>query len=189
MLNQIDDFPIHQSPEPIARPVSNDLNVYDRTRFNRYALVREGIVAPLYATYDAIPGVEDGKDQHIATARQRMAYVPGTRLAKSAEMGQVDHDGGIHTITVELILKFQMKSLGYGQPVRTQGMWNGELAIGDEASDPLTLDILKAESIHGQQVVRATGNQGRTGIGVLEQACFGPYVPSGYETMLVGVKA
>ena len=31
MLNKLDDFPIHQAPEPIAHPVTSDRNVYDRT--------------------------------------------------------------------------------------------------------------------------------------------------------------
>src|SRR5258707_11352095 len=37
MLNKLDDFPIHQTPEPIAVPVTSDRNVYDRTWFNGYA--------------------------------------------------------------------------------------------------------------------------------------------------------
>ena len=37
MLNKLDDFPIHQTPEPIAVPATGDRNVYDRTWFNGYA--------------------------------------------------------------------------------------------------------------------------------------------------------
>src|SRR5579862_7687268 len=37
MLNKLDDFPIHQTPEPIAHPATSDRNVYDRTWFNGYA--------------------------------------------------------------------------------------------------------------------------------------------------------
>lgn len=37
MLNKLDDFPIHQTPEPVAIPASSDRNVYDRTWFNGYA--------------------------------------------------------------------------------------------------------------------------------------------------------
>lgn len=36
MLNRMDDYPIHQTPEPIAHPASSDPNVYDRTWFNAY---------------------------------------------------------------------------------------------------------------------------------------------------------
>ena len=37
MLNNLDDFPIHQTSEPIAHPANSDRNVYDRTWFNGYA--------------------------------------------------------------------------------------------------------------------------------------------------------
>lgn len=36
MLNRFDDYPIHQTPEPLAHPASSDPNVYDRTWFNAY---------------------------------------------------------------------------------------------------------------------------------------------------------
>lgn len=36
MLNRLDDYPIHQTPEPIAVPATSDRNVYDRTWFNGY---------------------------------------------------------------------------------------------------------------------------------------------------------
>ena len=36
MLSKMDDYPIHQTPEPIARPASSDRNVYDRYWFNGY---------------------------------------------------------------------------------------------------------------------------------------------------------
>jgi hypothetical protein len=151
------------------------------------ALVREGIVAPLYASEADIPGIEDGRDQRMATARHRVIYVPGTRLAQSAEIDLVDHDGATRTIVLEPILKFQMKGLGYSHPVWGQGMWKGELAIGHEAFDPLTLDPLAPENLHVQQIVRATDGT-RTGVGVLEQVCIGPYAPAGFEALLDGAK-
>ncbi len=38
MLNRLDDYPIHQTSEPIAHPTSSDPNVYDRTWFNGYSV-------------------------------------------------------------------------------------------------------------------------------------------------------
>lgn len=38
MLNRLDDYPIHQTPEPVAHPASSDPNVYDRTWFNGYTV-------------------------------------------------------------------------------------------------------------------------------------------------------
>ena len=155
---------------------------------NGEALVREGIVAPLYASEAEVPGVEDGRDQRMATARHRVGYHPGTRLARSAEIDLVDHDGGVRTIALEPILKFQMKGLGYGHPEWGQGMWKGELATGHEFFDPRQLNPLEPWNLHTQQVVRASDGS-REGIGVLEQICIGPYAPGGFTEMLDGAKA
>ncbi len=37
MLNRFDDYPIHQTPEPLAHPATSDINFYDRTWFNGYS--------------------------------------------------------------------------------------------------------------------------------------------------------
>jgi len=37
MLNKFDDYPIHQTSEPIAHPATSDRNAYDRFWFNGYA--------------------------------------------------------------------------------------------------------------------------------------------------------
>jgi len=151
------------------------------------ALVREGIVAPLYPTEAAVPGVHDGRDERMATARHRVTYHRGTRLAQSAELDLVPLEGDIRTIRLEPILKFQMKGLGYGHPEWGQGMWKGEEVVGGESFDPRQLDMLARENIHVQQVVRASDGA-RTGVGVLEQVCIGPYTPSGFESFLDGAK-
>lgn len=36
MLNPLDDFPVHQTSQPLAHPASGDRNVYDRYFFNGY---------------------------------------------------------------------------------------------------------------------------------------------------------
>lgn len=38
MLNLLDDYPIHQTPEPLAHPATSDRNFYDRTWFNGYSI-------------------------------------------------------------------------------------------------------------------------------------------------------
>ncbi|MGX1197806.1 hypothetical protein [Parvibaculum sp. MBR-TMA-1.3b-4.2] len=151
------------------------------------ALVREGLVAPLYTSEADVPGVEDGKDERMATAKHRVSYVPGTRLAKSAEIDLVDLEGGTRTISLEPILKFQMKGLGYTHPEWGQGMWKGELATGHESFDPKQLDPLALENLHVQQVVRASDGT-REGMGVLEQICIGPYAPAGFTDFFDGAK-
>ena len=149
------------------------------------ALVREGLIAPLYAAETDIPGTEDGRCLQMATARHRVEYHPGTRLARTAEIDLVDNDGSVRTISLDPLLRFQMKGLGYGHPVWGQGMWKGELAIGGESFDVAALDLLAPENLHVQQVVRARDGA-RTGVGVLEQVVFGPYAPGGFKAFLDG---
>lgn len=148
-------------------------------------LVREGLEAPLYASEDDIPGVEDGLIDHKLTARHRIDYHPGTRLAKSAEIDLVNLDEGIRTIKLEPILRFMMKGLGYTHPEWKQGMWKGELATGHESFDPKQLDFQAPENIHNQQVVIATDGE-RQGVGVLEQIVIGPYEPAGFKDFFDG---
>ncbi len=148
-------------------------------------LAREGIMAPLYGDESSVPAVADTTDERMATARHRVKYHPGTRLAASAEIDLVPLDGDIRTISLEPILKFQMKGLGYGHPEWGQGTWKGESVVGGESFDPRQLDMLARENIHVQQVVKASDGT-RSGIGVLEQICIGPYAPSGFKQFLDG---
>ena len=152
------------------------------------ALVREGIEAPLYASEADIPDATAAVDTRMATARHRVVYHPGTRLASSAEIDLVRLNGDVRTIALEPVLRFHMKGLGYGHPEWGQGMWKGELAIGGESFDPNELDLLSPHNIHVQQVVRVTDGQ-RTGIGALEQIVIGPYAPGGFTKMLDGAGA
>ena len=92
----------------------------------------------------------------------------------------------MRTITLEPELRFQFKGLGYGHPTWGQGVWKGELEVAGESFDPLTLDPLAPENIHVQQVVRVRDDQGRTGIGALEQILIGPYEPSGFTDIVDG---
>ena len=151
------------------------------------ALVREGIVAPLYPNEAAIPTVQHSTDKRMATARHRIQYHRGTRLASSAEIDLVNLAGETRTIALEPILKFQMKGLGYGHPEWGQGMWKGELATGKESFDPRQLDPLARENLHVQQVVIANDGK-RRGIGVLEQIVAGPYAPAGFTQFFDGAK-
>ena len=150
-------------------------------------LVREGIEAPLYPTTDAVPGIEDGRDRRMATARHRVKYRPGTRLAAYAEVDLVGHDDITRTMQLKPMLKFQQKGIGYGHPKWGHGLWRGDLSVEHECFDPEALDPLAMENIHVQQVVRASDGR-REGVGILEQFIIGPYAPAGFEAMLDGAK-
>jgi hypothetical protein len=151
------------------------------------ALIREGLTSPLYPTEDDIPAELDDVVTPMATAIHRIDYQPGTRWARRAELDLIDLSGAVRTITLDPVLRFQFKGLGYGHPTWGQGMWKGELEMAGESFDPLELDPLRPENIHVQQVVRVADGQ-RTGIGALEQIVIGPYAPAGFTDLLDGAQ-
>ena len=148
-------------------------------------LIREALVAPLYGAEPDGPEAEDGMVRRLATARHRIAYHPGTRLARDAEIDLVDHDDTVRTIAFEPLLTFHMKGIGYNHPEWGHACWKGELATGHEVFDPAKLDPLQIASFHTQQVVRVRDGA-RAGMGVLEQVVLGPYAPAGFTGMSDG---
>lgn len=151
------------------------------------ALVREALEAPLYPSAADVPGIEDGRDRRLATARHRIRYQAGTRHATAAEIDLIDHDGSTRTIMLEPILKFYQKGIGYGHPKWGHGLWRGDLSMEHEVIQPQELDPLAMENIHIQQVVRASDGQAQ-GVGILEQFIIGPYAPAGFTDLLDGAK-
>lgn len=152
-------------------------------------LCNEGMQIQLYDSVEAIPDLEaeDPGLQKMARVKHRLKYQPDTRLVASAEIDLVDLQEGIRTISLEPVLTFQMKGLGYYHPKWIQGAWQGELEMFGESFDPGSLDHLQTENMHVQQVVRASDGV-RQGVGVLEHVCFGPYAPYGFKEFFDGAK-
>ncbi len=77
MLDLLDDYPIHQTPEPLSHPATGDRNFYDRFFFNGYAPDGEfffGAALGLYPNRDvmdaALSAVSEGR-QHTLRASRR----------------------------------------------------------------------------------------------------------------------
>ena len=59
MLSRFDDYPIHQTPEPIAHVATSDRNAYDRYWFNGYAEDGEfyfGVAMAIYPNLRILDG-------------------------------------------------------------------------------------------------------------------------------------
>lgn len=148
-------------------------------------LVREALEAPWHATEEALPDTGEEQTERKLTARHRVRYHPGTRLAARAELDLVGLDESVRTLFLAPQLTFMMKGLGYGHPEWRHGQWKGELALGHESFDVRRLDLLALENLHVQQLVQAEDGD-ETGVGVLEQLVFGPYAPAGFKTFADG---
>jgi hypothetical protein len=147
----------------------------------------DGASMPAYDSVDKIPAVEDPGTRKMVDGKHELVYVPGTRRAKSAVISMAERGGERMEISLEPLLCFQMKGIGYQHPQWAHGWWKGELAIGGDAWKSADLDPLAFENLHIQQVMAAKcGNE--TGIGVLEQFCIGPYAPYGFEELIDGAK-
>lgn len=144
---------------------------------------RDGAIVPAYANPDAIPGTVDPGTEKMADCAHRIEYIPGTRRAASAAIDLVTKDGSRREIELEPLLCFRMKGIGYTHPEWGHGMWKGELALAGESWKTDELEPMALENQHIQQVVRARCD-GREGIGVLEQICFGPHATYGFKEFL-----
>ena len=60
MLSKFDDYPIHQTPEPIAHPVTGDRNFYDRYFFNGFSRDGELFFAAAIGLYLSTSQARDG---------------------------------------------------------------------------------------------------------------------------------
>ncbi len=146
---------------------------------------QDGAIVPAYASPDAIPGTEDPAIEVVPSVDYALAYEPGTRRMREAELRLQRRGGERLDIQIEPLLRFQMKGLGYLNPAYGHGTWRGERALASESWKTDAVDPLALENLHIQQVVRARQGD-REGVGVLEQLCIGPHAPSGFRELLDG---
>jgi len=144
-----------------------------------------GVIVPIYSSLDEIPRGEDPGHREMATARHRIEWVSGTRLAESAEIELVTPEGETHRITLEPMIRFQMLAIGYQHPEWGHGFWKGEEVVGGESWKQADLDLLDYKHIHTHQICRARMGD-RTGVGTLETVVFGRHDPSGFKSILDG---
>jgi hypothetical protein len=148
------------------------------------------------STCALIPALSDGENvipaasavEHLDQADHSLTWVPGLRRASSAEIRfHRRSDPEPSVLTMKPLLTFRMKGAGYVHPTWGHGRWHGELSVGHEISPVADLDNLSPENIHVQQVVDVRWGD-RRGLGVLEQAVFGPHVRYGFREMFDGAR-
>lgn len=147
---------------------------------------RTAAVLPEIGPEDPVWG-EDLGVESIPRAEHHVRWAPGLRRSEGAEI-VLHRRTGAETIELEPLLTFRMRGLGYSHPTWGHGHWHGELATFAEEHAVGELDSVEPSSIHVQQVMRARWGD-RTGLGVLEQAAFGPHAPSGLKGLFDGFGA
>ncbi len=94
VLTRGDEFPIHQTPEPVAY-AGTDRNFYDRYFFNGYAPDGSGFFALAFGVYPHL----DVADAHFSFIRDGVQYC----LHASAELGMERMALRVGPITIEVI--------------------------------------------------------------------------------------
>ena len=116
----------------------------------------------------------DGARSTIASAGS-----PGTRRAAGAEITPRRRTAAAaDRRSLEPILTFQMRGLGYLDPEWGHGMWKGEEAVDGVTWTLADLDPMDPRHIHVQQLCRARIGA-EEGLGVLEQLVIGPHARRG----------
>jgi hypothetical protein len=145
----------------------------------------DGALVPVYdGGLGDIPGTTDEAIELLGEVDHAVRYIPGTRRAKGATIGLTRKTGEREEISLEPLLCFQMKGIGYMHPEWGHGHWKGELAIAGESWQCADLDPMALENQHIQQLVRATSSNGEQGVGILEQIAIGPHAGYGFKEFL-----
>ncbi len=127
-----------------------------------------------------------GADGIVAGAGQmRARLAPGTRWPAGGELA-LDLPGAPSRVTLEPLVRFQMRGLGYTSPQWGHGLHHGALAVAREDIAVDDCEALSPANLHVQIVCRAVTDAGESGVGVFEQLAIGPYAPLGLKEMLDG---
>lgn len=139
--------------------------------------LEQGLIVPVIDSETPTWGVDPG-GEHLGGIGYEIEWQPGTRVARAASIEFTSTRSGKGRIDLEPLYTFRMRGVGYTHPVWGHGSLHGELEVGGESVALDQFDPLDPSCIHVQSVCRASfGDQ--TGIGVLEQLCFGAHRPTG----------
>ncbi|MBX6391604.1 MAG: hypothetical protein IRZ08_21885 [Frankia sp.] len=143
------------------------------------------VVLPVIGAGDPVTGPQAAAGiTRLDGVRHDVRWVPGLRRSEGASLRIPPAE----TVELELVRTFRMKGIGYNHPTWGHGRWHGELAVHGEAHKCADLDVIAPDTLHVQQVMRATWGE-RKGMGVLEQMVVGPYEPAGFTGILDGAPA
>jgi hypothetical protein len=164
VITPYDDFPIHQTSEPVAHPVSGDPNQYDRYFFNGYTADGSTFFAAAMGHYPN-RGIIDAAFSVVGDGVQRSVFASGRMpLDRSTAVGPISVDVlepmrrlrvavGPNDFGIEASLTFEARSAVIEEPRNTVtagtrkwmdstrltqwGSWSGDLRLDGQ---PVRLD-------------------------------------------------
>jgi len=149
------------------------------------AIMAGGALLPVYGSPEQIPSDGDAHARAFGAMSHVVEWRKGTRWASAARLSLAERGAERHELTVEPLLRFHMKGIGYQHPKWGHGSWQGEEVIAGEKWNVDELDPLTYDNLHVQQICRVRMGD-RVGMGALEQLVIGSHRPSGLKGMLDG---
>lgn len=140
MITDFDDYPVHQAPEPVARPASTDKNFYDRYWFNgfdRSGTLYLGAALGVYPNRKVMDGaftfVVDGV-QHsvhasrVAAAERKESRVGPVAVEVAEPMRTVRVAVSPNETGIEADLTFRARTIPYEEP-RSRLVQDGKVIL------------------------------------------------------------
>ena len=170
MLNRQDDFPIHQTPDPVAAPATGDRNAYDRYFFNGYTREGELYFAAAMGLYPnrsvldaSFSVVRGGVQRSLHASRRAPLERTETRVGpiavevlapmRSLRLSVADNQSGLRAE-----LTFRARTVAVEEPRFTRrvgtrvmmdstrftqwGSWQGFLEVGGERIEVASSQVL-----------------------------------------------
>lgn len=144
----------------------------------------DGRRVPHVDTADAARASAAGEHTPLYPVRHDLRFEPGSRYVSAATLAFETPEGKGRTLELTPILRFHLAGLGYGHPTWGHGVWHGERAIEGETWEPAGADPLAFHLQHCQHLCKARDDEGREGVGVLEQLIIGPHDRYGFTDLL-----
>lgn len=144
--------------------------------------LEQGLVVPVLEEGAPTWGEETDLD-HVDSIAYDIEWQPGVRVARRAAIDFRSRRRGPSRIELEPLYTFRMRGIGYTHPTWNHGSLHGELEVGGESMALDGFDPADPSAVHVQSVCRARLGDD-TGIGVLEQLCFGDHEPTGLRGLI-----
>jgi hypothetical protein len=131
---------------------------------------------------------QDAVAQEMDRVHYEIAYLPGSRHAKSFSIFFETRKGEKTRIDLTPKFHFYMQGIGYGHPEWSHGAHKGDNAMGYDEYKLSDVTSYAPPNLHIQAfsdaVMTLPDGSKREGCGILEQLVIGPHAPSGFKDIL-----
>lgn len=143
------------------------------------SLQQECLIVPVREGPEPVP-MNDPGVEHLTSWSHQYRILEGCRYIDGGTLDLARVDGSTSAVTIGTpLMRAWPTGIGYMHPTWGHGTWHGELELGHERwrADEVNVRSGRFQLVHGIAPVEF---EGRQGVAIVEQTCFGPYEPYGF---------